>query len=79
MSQKAKQRGIKQLGSLGSGNHFLEIQKVDMIYNEPVAKKFGITDKDQVTIMVHTGSRALGHQVCTDSLRNVEQAMKNTR
>jgi len=76
VSQKAKQRAIKQLGSLGSGNHFLEIQKVDMIYNEPVAKKFGITDKDQVTIMVHTGSRALGHQVCTDSLRNVEQAMK---
>ena len=76
VSQKAKQRGLKQLGSLGSGNHFIEIQKVDKIYNDSIAKKLGIFDKDQITVMVHTGSRALGHQVCTDSLRNVEQAMK---
>lgn len=76
ISQKAKQRAIKQLGSLGSGNHFLEIQKVDAIYNESIAKKLGITDNNQITVMVHTGSRALGHQVCTDSLRNIEQAMK---
>jgi tRNA-splicing ligase RtcB len=76
VSQKAKQRALKQLGSLGSGNHFLEIQKVDTIYNEEIAKKLGILDKDQITVMVHTGSRALGHQVCTDSIRNIEQAMK---
>jgi tRNA-splicing ligase RtcB len=76
VSQKAKQRALKQLGSLGSGNHFLEIQKVDTIYNEKIAKKLGILDKDQITVMVHTGSRALGHQVCTDSIRNIEQAMK---
>jgi tRNA-splicing ligase RtcB len=76
ISPKAKQRGIKQLGSLGSGNHFLEIQKVDVIYNKTIAKKLGIIDKNQITVMVHTGSRALGHQVCTDSLRNVERAMK---
>ncbi|MFX1378488.1 MAG: RtcB family protein [Promethearchaeota archaeon] len=76
VSQKAKQRAIKQLGSLGSGNHFLEIQKVDEIYNEGVAKTLGIHEKNQITVMVHTGSRALGHQVCTDSLRNIEQAMK---
>ncbi len=76
VSQRAKQRGLKQLGSLGSGNHFIEIQKVDKIYNDSIAKTLGIFDKDQITIMVHTGSRALGHQVCTDSLRNVEQAMK---
>ena len=76
ISPKAKQRGIKQLGSLGSGNHFLEIQKVDVIYNKTIAKKLGIIDKNQITVMVHTGSRALGHQVCTDSLRNVEKAMK---
>ena len=75
VSQRAKQRALKQLGSLGSGNHFLEIQKVDEIYNESIAKTLGIHDKNQVTIMVHTGSRALGHQVCTDSLRNIEQAM----
>ncbi|MHA2390937.1 MAG: RtcB family protein [Promethearchaeota archaeon] len=77
VSQKAKQRAIKQLGSLGSGNHFLEIQKVDKIYNQAIAKKLGIFEKQQITVMIHTGSRALGHQVCTDSLRNIEQAMKN--
>jgi tRNA-splicing ligase RtcB len=76
ISPKAKQRAIKQLGSLGSGNHFLEIQRVDEIYNSEIANKLGIIEKDQVTVMVHTGSRALGHQVCTDSLRNIEQAMK---
>jgi len=76
VSQKAKQRAIKQLGSLGSGNHFLEIQKVDEIYNKATAEKLGITEKNQITVMVHTGSRALGHQVCSDSLRNIEQAMK---
>ncbi|MFW9972749.1 MAG: RtcB family protein [Candidatus Odinarchaeota archaeon] len=76
VSQKAKQRAIKQLGSLGSGNHFLEIQRVDDIYNEAIAKTLGIHTKEQITVMIHTGSRALGHQVCTDSLRNIEQAMK---
>ncbi|MFX1385182.1 MAG: RtcB family protein [Promethearchaeota archaeon] len=75
ISQKAKQRAIKQLGSLGSGNHFLEIQKVNEIYNEKIARELGIFKKNQITVMVHTGSRALGHQVCTDSLRNIEQAM----
>jgi tRNA-splicing ligase RtcB len=76
ISTKAKQRAVKQLGSLGSGNHFLEIQRVDEVYNETIANKLGIFEKDQITVMIHTGSRALGHQVCTDSLRNVEQAMK---
>ena len=76
VSQKAKQRAIKQLGSLGSGNHFLEIQKVEEIYNPEIAKKLGIHEKDQITVMIHTGSRAMGHQVCTDSLRNIERAMK---
>ncbi|MDX1797468.1 MAG: RtcB family protein [Candidatus Lokiarchaeia archaeon] len=76
VSPKAKQRAIKQLGSLGSGNHFLEIQKVDEIYNKSIAEKLGIHDKNQITVMIHTGSRALGHQVCSDSLRNIEQAMK---
>ncbi len=76
VSEKAKQRAIKQLGSLGSGNHFLEIQKVEHIYNEEIAKKLGIFGKNQIAVMIHTGSRALGHQVCTDSLRNIEKAMK---
>ncbi len=76
ISQRAKERAISQLGSLGSGNHFLEIQKVDEIFNESIAKQLGITDKNQITVMIHTGSRALGHQVCTDALRNIERAMK---
>ena len=76
ISKKAKERGVKQLGSLGSGNHFLEIQKVDEIYNESIAKKLGINEKNQITVMIHTGSRAVGHQVCTDSLRSIERAMK---
>jgi len=75
VSRKAKQRGIDQVGSLGSGNHFLEIQRVDKIFNPEIAKKLGIIEEDQITLMVHTGSRAFGHQVCTDSLRMVEKAM----
>jgi tRNA-splicing ligase RtcB len=76
VSEKAKQRAINQVGSLGSGNHFLEIQKVDEIFNKDIAKKLGFDDKNQITVMIHTGSRALGHQVCTDSLRKIERAMK---
>ncbi|TFF88454.1 MAG: RtcB family protein [Promethearchaeota archaeon] len=76
ISKKAKQRGLGQVGSLGSGNHFLEIQKVDKIYNREIAKKLGIFEENQVTTMVHTGSRAFGHQVCTDALRTIEKAMK---
>lgn len=61
----AKQRGIDQLGTLGAGNHFLEIQEVVEIYDESIAKIFGLF-RGQITIMIHTGSRGLGHQVCTD-------------
>ncbi len=65
VSAMAKERGIDQLGTLGSGNHFLELQKVAEIYDEEIAKSFGLF-LGQVTIMIHTGSRGLGHQVCTD-------------
>jgi len=75
VSQTAKKRGLSQIGTLGSGNHFLEIQKVDRIYNPQVAKVFGITDKDQVTVMIHCGSRGFGHQVCSDYLRVMERAV----
>lgn len=68
VSAKAKERGRDQLGTLGSGNHFLEIQQVVEIYDEKAAKAFGI-EKDMVTIMIHCGSRGLGHQVCTDYVR----------
>ncbi len=76
VSEKAKHRGLSQVGSLGAGNHFLEIQKVDEIYDTNAAKTFGITDKGQITVMIHTGSRGFGHQVCTDHLRVLEKAVK---
>jgi len=76
VSMGAKQRGFPQLGSLGSGNHFLEIQKVDKIYDPEVARKFGIEREDQVTVMIHTGSRGLGHQVCSDYLRTMERVVR---
>jgi tRNA-splicing ligase RtcB len=73
VSLTAKQRGMPQIGSLGGGNHFLEIQKVDKIFNPEVAKIFGIEDINQVMVMIHTGSRGLGHQVCSDYLRDMER------
>jgi len=74
ISLQAKKRGQPQLGSLGSGNHFLEVQAVDEIYDSRVAKRFGITEKGQVTVMIHTGSRGFGHQICSDYLRIMERA-----
>lgn len=76
ISELAKKRGAPQLGTLGAGNHFLEIQKVSDIYDPEFAKKSGITDKDQVLIMLHCGSRGFGHQVATDYLKIQEQAVK---
>jgi len=76
ISQKAKLRGASQLGSLGAGNHFLEIQRVAEIFEPDIAIKYGIKDIDQIVVMIHTGSRGFGHQVCTDHLRVLEQAVK---
>ena len=73
VSQKAKQRGAPQLGSLGSGNHFLEVQVVDKIFDKEIAKAYGLFE-GQVVVMVHTGSRGLGHQVASDYLRIMEKA-----
>jgi len=75
VSAEAKHRGFPQLGSLGSGNHFLEVQVVDKIYEPEIARKFGIDHEGQVTVMIHTGSRGLGHQVCSDYLRMMERAV----
>ncbi len=72
VSSRAKKRGKNQLGTLGAGNHFLEIQVVDEIYDKEIADKFGITKKGQVMFMIHCGSRGLGHQVCSDYLRKME-------
>ncbi|MFC1690662.1 RtcB family protein [Nanoarchaeota archaeon] len=72
VSQKAKKRGRKQLGTLGAGNHFMEIQVVDEIFDEKIAKAFGIEKKGQIGVMIHCGSRGLGHQVCSDYIRRME-------
>ncbi len=77
VSSNAKKRGMPQLGSLGSGNHFLEIQYADRIFDEKIAKAFGIEEEGQVFIMIHTGSRGLGHQVCSDYLRRMEKEFKD--
>lgn len=76
VSKTAKSRGLTQIGTLGSGNHFLEIQKVDKIFNEKTAKAFGIEQEGQVTVMIHCGSRGYGHQVCSDYLRVMEHAVE---
>lgn len=76
VSNTAKSRGADQLGTLGAGNHFLEIQVVDKIYDEKLAKAVGIDHEGQITIMVHTGSRGLGHQVASDYLGVMERAMR---
>ena len=72
VSKKAKDRGRQQLGSLGSGNHFLEVQRVTDVYRDDVAESFGLSE-DQIVVLIHCGSRGLGHQVCTDYLREIEQ------
>lgn len=68
VSSKAKQRGHDQLGTLGSGNHFLEVQEVAEIYDEKVARTFGL-EQGMITVMIHCGSRGLGHQNCTDYVK----------
>jgi tRNA-splicing ligase RtcB len=75
VSDKARKRGAPQLGSLGSGNHFLEIQKVSEIHDEEAANRMGIKE-GTITVLIHCGSRGFGHQVCSDYLRVAEQAME---
>lgn len=72
VSQRAKARGMPQLGSLGAGNHFLEMQIVDEIFDEKIAKALGL-EKGQITIMIHCGSRGLGHQVASDYIKLMEE------
>jgi len=75
VSAKARARGVDQVGSLGAGNHFLEIQKVDRIYDQRAADALGIGRVDQVAIMIHTGSRGFGHQIATDYIRICEDVV----
>jgi tRNA-splicing ligase RtcB len=75
VSKRAKERGHDQVGTLGSGNHFLEIQEVTEIYDYEVASRFGL-HAGQVVVLIHSGSRGLGHQVCTDYLDLMQEAMR---
>lgn len=75
VSDRAKERGQTQLGTLGSGNHFAELQYVAEIYDTRIAAAFGLF-ADQITVMIHSGSRGLGHQVCTDHLRVMGDASR---
>ncbi|MFI7608376.1 RtcB family protein [Micromonospora sp. NPDC049366] len=74
VSDRAVERGARQVGSLGSGNHFLEVQVVEEVYDDQVAGVFGLRP-GQVCVMIHCGSRGLGHQICTDHLRGMEKVM----
>jgi tRNA-splicing ligase RtcB len=76
VSNMARKRGAPQLGTLGSGNHFLEVQRVDKIYDHEAAKTMGIDHEGQITVLIHCGSRGLGHQICSDYLRVSESALK---
>lgn len=76
VSQQARHRGRGQIGTLGSGNHFLEVQVVDEIYDREAARAMGLEEPGQVVLFVHCGSRGLGHQVCTDYLRVAERSAR---
>ncbi|HEU5003650.1 MAG TPA: RtcB family protein [Actinomycetota bacterium] len=76
VSAKAKARGAPQLGSLGAGNHFLEIQVVDEVFDEEAAGVMGLA-ADQVCVMIHTGSRGIGHQTCTDEVATFDRLAKS--
>ena len=75
VGERAHTRGRPQLGTLGSGNHFLEVQVVDEIYEPAAAQVMGILEPGQVTVMIHTGSRGLGHQVCDDYIERMHAAV----
>jgi tRNA-splicing ligase RtcB len=74
VSSRARERGAGQLGTLGSGNHFLEVQRVDAVLDRRCAEAFGLR-KGQLTVLIHSGSRGLGHQVCTDYVRRMDAAI----
>lgn len=74
VGERARQRGLMQVGSLGSGNHFLEVQYVERIDDEATARAFGLSE-GTIAVMIHCGSRGLGHQVCTDHVRSMQRAM----
>jgi tRNA-splicing ligase RtcB len=74
VSERARQRGSGQLGTVGSGNHFIELQRVERLLDEPCAEAFGLR-LDAVTVLIHSGSRGLGHQVCTDYVKRMDATL----
>ena len=79
VTKRAKKRGLPQLGTLGAGNHYAEIQVVDEIYDKASASRMGVDSVGQIVVMIHSGSRGLGHQVATDALVEMETAMVRDR
>jgi len=75
VSARARERGDGQLGTMGSGNHFVELQRVALVVDAGAAEAYGLRD-DQVTVLIHSGSRGLGHQVCTDYVKRMDAAMR---
>ncbi len=75
ISSRAKKRGSSQFGTLGAGNHFLEIARVKEVFDDATAKTFGITGPDQIVAWIHTGSRGFGHQIATDYIRIMDRAV----
>ena len=75
LSDRAISRGLAQVGTLGSGNHFLEVQRVEEIFDQDTAMNFGLKEPNQITLMIHTGSRGFGHQVCSDYLKVMDKAV----
>jgi tRNA-splicing ligase RtcB (3'-phosphate/5'-hydroxy nucleic acid ligase) len=75
VSDRARERGAGQLGTMGSGNHFVELQRVARVFDEEAAEAYGLRE-DQVTALIHSGSRGLGHQVCTDYVKQMDGAMR---
>ena len=75
VSERARERGAGQLGTMGSGNHFVELQRVTRIFHGPTAEAYGLAS-DQVTVLIHSGSRGLGHQVCGDYVKQMDAVMR---
>ena len=75
VSERARERGHGQLGTMGSGNHFVELQRVERVLEDETAEAYGLR-ADQVTVLIHSGSRGLGHQVCTDYVKRMDVAMR---
>ena len=78
VSDRAKKRGSGQLGTMGSGNHFVEVQRVERVIEQASAEAFGLRE-DQVTVLIHSGSRGFGHQVCSDYVKRMDAAMARHR